>query len=220
MGRPKGSKNKPKVTEAATPSNANNTVVKRRGRPPGVSNKPTVNPTSAPVAVKRRGRPPGSKNRPKDNAPVAAAPVDNTPPAPPSSAPSSEAPKRRGRPPKVVAPVIPSTALPPVLSSPPTLTLNVPPEVTRTACDEGQDDRSPEIQGVPPYSYAQLNHPALNELEAHAAAFAVHASPARAVFFDEKVQPGITRERAVLKLLVDFFEINLPALIVQYEKAT
>ena len=64
MGRPKGSKNKPKIVE--------NDVPKRRGRPPGSKNKTKVmdeqviENRDGNDVPKRRGRPPGSKNKTKD----------------------------------------------------------------------------------------------------------------------------------------------------------
>ena len=101
MGRPKGSKNKPKDPSApkrrGRPPGSKNkppeTPPKRRGRPPGSKNKPkdAVPPAAAvPAVPKRRGRPPGSKNKPKDAADRAAQAAAVAAAAPP---------KRRGRPP-------------------------------------------------------------------------------------------------------------------------
>lgn len=89
-GRPKGSKNKPKLPETVNGQPTAEAAPKRRGRPPGSKNKPktltadggTINVTAVGSAVahavqtalasvlglpipKRRGRPPGSKNKPK-----------------------------------------------------------------------------------------------------------------------------------------------------------
>jgi len=86
IGRPKGSKNKPKEATAAIPvqvsTPAATTSNTRIGRPPGSKNKPKVAPVSVPAApvqttTKRIGRPPGSKNKPKlvVSAPTPAVPV-------------------------------------------------------------------------------------------------------------------------------------------------
>jgi len=75
-GRPKGSKNKPKV-ELTEPS----PEPKKRGRPKGSKNKPKDTPTEVPHEPKKPGRPKGSKNKPKDT---------------PTEVPHE--PKKRGRP--------------------------------------------------------------------------------------------------------------------------
>jgi hypothetical protein len=79
-GRPKGSKNKPKLTDSPTATEV--VKAKKRGRPKGSKNKPKL--TDSPIATeevkaKKRGRPKGSKNK---------APLEVVP----------DAPKKRGRP--------------------------------------------------------------------------------------------------------------------------
>lgn len=68
-GRPKGAKNKPKVSSPTAEVASEIPAPKRRGRPPGSKNKAkgaTAKTTTAPKpAPKKRGRPPGSKNKPK-----------------------------------------------------------------------------------------------------------------------------------------------------------
>ena len=63
-GRPKGSKNKPKVSTNAT---TENTPKRGRGRPKGSKNKPkpSINTTTENTPKRGRGRPKGSKNKPK-----------------------------------------------------------------------------------------------------------------------------------------------------------
>jgi len=78
-GRPKGSKNKPKVVaEAAAP--------KKRGRPKGSKNKPKVVEVVA-TAPKKRGRPKGSKNKSKTSNGMSA-----------SNGAADPAKRKRGRP--------------------------------------------------------------------------------------------------------------------------
>jgi hypothetical protein len=56
-GRPKGTKNKPKLPQKET-------QLQKRGRPKGAKNKPKVDKVEV-LAKGRRGRPKGSKNKPK-----------------------------------------------------------------------------------------------------------------------------------------------------------
>lgn len=78
LGRPKGSKNKPKTNGVAVaPIAAEVPAPKKRGRPKGSKNKPKTNgvaaaPVTEATAPKKRGRPKGSKNKPKANAATAA----------------------------------------------------------------------------------------------------------------------------------------------------
>lgn len=224
MGRPKGSKNKPKNQDAGysrtptvDPATLPAPLVKRRGRPPGkkpVAPAPVAQPPVTNETPKRRGRPPGSKNRPKDSAAPPPVPQSTTLPAPPTSV---EAPKRRGRPPKVVVPVV---SVPPVLATAPTVpVVSAQVQITRTECDEGngETEEAPPAKLVVPYTYEQLNHPALDAFEEHAEAFLDAASAGRKVYFDGKVRPDVSLTRIVLKLLVDYFEINVPEIIARYE---
>lgn len=97
IGRPPGSKNKPKETPTAIPVHGSTptptTSNKRIGRPPGSKNKPKVAlpipvQGSAPAtpAPKKIGRPMGSKNKPKvaisAPTPAVPVPVTTTPSAP------------------------------------------------------------------------------------------------------------------------------------------
>ncbi len=230
MGRPKGSKNKPKVPAVASTIDPSTLppaeVPKKRGRPAGSKNapKPSVPQATQPPATdevpKRRGRPPGSKNKPKDAAPTATSPAPTpTPPAATATPPAStEAPKKRGRPAKTIAPTLPAAtpaAEPPPL--PPAATKAstpvVPVVVTRT---EAEDDSTPEERAA--YTREQLNHPALDHLEEHAKVFLANASAHRKLMFEGKADATLTPERAALRTLIDFFEIDVEALIANAKK--
>lgn len=221
MGRPKGSKNKPK-TPAVAPTIDPATlppaeVPKKRGRPPGSKNtlKPSVPQATQPPATseapKRRGRPPGSKNKPKDTAPTP------TPPAATPAPTSADAPKRRGRPPKAVVPALPPSEVPPppipagATKSP---TSPAPVVVTRT---EAEDDAAP-VERAAAYTREQLNNQALDYLEEHAKVFLTNASAHRKLMFEGKADDTLTPERAALRTLIDFFEIDVEALITNAKK--
>lgn len=204
MGRPKGSKNKPKpaVTAASIPAPASSPAVQKRAR--AVAATPPPPPPPPPVTAevpKRRGRPPGSKNKPKDDAPA--------PPAPVTPAPE---PTKRAS--KVVVPTVTPPPLPPVVtSSVPTAT-----QITRTDTDDAPDQEASQ-EKLAAYTVDDLRHTALKELQAHATAFFDQASPRQKLFFEGKVRPGMTVSLAVLKVLVDFFEIDVLKLIDQHAKA-
>lgn len=222
MGRPKGSKNKPKVPavavpQAIDPSTLPAPAVKRRGRPAAQPATPAPQPPATTEVPKRRGRPPGSKNKPKDGATTVTPPAPTpTPPAATATSPAStEIPKRRGRPPKVV---VPTVSVPPVTPAA-TVTPTPPTQITRTDSDEEAAEASAPVEKPSPYTLEQLNDPALDELTAHATALFEKASASRKLFFEEKVRPGLTVEKAVLKVLVDFLEINVPNTIAQNGKA-
>lgn len=234
MGRPKGSKNKPK-TPAVAPTIDPATlppaeVPKKRGRPPGSKNAPKSNipqATQAPVTTevpKRRGRPPGSKNKAKDGTPTVTSPV-STPTAPVATVTppeSTDAPKRRGRPPKTIAPTLPATPAPAAEATPPPIpaaatkapVTPAPVVVTRTASEDEADTSAPRAA----YTREQLNHPALDPFEQHAKIFLEHASAHRKLMFEGKADDTLTVERAVVRTLVDFFEIDVEALIANDKK--
>ena len=76
MGRPKGSKNKPKViVPATTPAATQPQAEEARKRVKPAAAKP-AKPAEAPL--KRKGRPPGSKNKDKQEAAAVAAPPVQT----------------------------------------------------------------------------------------------------------------------------------------------
>ncbi|RTL07801.1 hypothetical protein EKK58_01250 [Candidatus Dependentiae bacterium] len=232
MGRPKGSKNKPKNTAVAPTIDPSTLpaaeVPKKRGRPPGSKNKAKDNipqATKAPETnevPKRRGRPPGSKNKPKDGGSTATPPAPTPTPPPATATPpvSTEAPKRRGRPPKTIAPTLPATpgeTAPPPIPAGATKAPSVatPVVVTRTEAE----DEAPEPAPRAAYTREQLNHPALDRFEEHARVFYAHASAHRKITFENKADDTLTVERAVLKTLIDFFEIDVEALIANGKKS-
>jgi hypothetical protein len=199
MGRPKGSKNKPK-----TPS-AEQEPVKKAGKPVEVKVAPVPPPVTT-EAPKRRGRPPGSKNKHEEGGvttqPTAAISVhvqaDQRQPAP-SAAQQVDAPKRRGRPPGSKNVTKTEHGEPPPAAAV---------IVSRTESEEEQ----PPARAVS-YTVDQLNDSALDKLEAHANEFFNLASPARKLMFENRGNGEITVGRAVLRTLVDFFEIDVIALI-------
>jgi len=205
MGRPKGSKNKPKlpaVTAASTLAPTPAPTVQKRAR--AVAATPPPPPPAPPATAevpKRRGRPPGSKNKPKDGAPAAPAPA----------APTPEPAKRT---PRVVVPAVTPPPLPPVV----TTTVPAATQITRTDTDDAPDQEASQ-EKLAAYTVLDLRHPALKELQAHATAFFDQASPRQKLFFEGKVRPGMTVPLAVLKVLVDFFEIDVLKLIDQHAKA-
>lgn len=81
--------------------------------------------------------------------------------------------------------------------------------VTRT---EAEDDEA--ANGTPAlYTEEQLNNPALDSLEEHAKVFLALASAHRKVMFEGKASASMTVERGALKTLIDFFEIDVEAII-------
>lgn len=185
MGRPKGSKNKPKNIDPSALPPAE--VPKKRGRPPGSKNKPKDNSASATPATteapRRRGRPPGSKNKARGSEPFAV------------------------RSPKVVAPTPP-----PTVSTPPPMPAAASAVVVTRTEDEPKDAEPTEVQ-VAPYTLEQLNNPALDELEKHASVFYANASPKRKLMFEGRATDSLTVQRAVLRTLIDFFEIDVTQVI-------
>lgn len=181
MGRPKGSKNKPKNVEAsAQPVEAKE------------------------VAVKKKGRPAGVKAAEKEEAPAKAPTAVETPVEAPET---SEAPKRRGRPPgakkeaKVVAPVLPTKAEDP---APPASKLTI---VRTDTADEAAP--APVVEKRAEYTLDDLMHPALDDLEHSITELANLASPRRKVHHESRSLPGVSYERSVLKTLIDYFEVDV-----------
>ncbi len=197
MGRPKGSKNKPKTIGVATPA----------------STQPVPQPvltTPVSASTKRRGRPPGSKNKKaQESTPEAVvAPATSEVPQKKTKPEDSPAPqKRRGRPPKVVVPVLPQSA--PTPPSP-----AAPVQVTRTL-DVG--DAPPVEKPLAPahraicshtYTVEQMNHPAMDKLEKHLMSIYEYASPATKVSIEAKTLAGLTTERSILYTILAFFDID------------
>lgn len=201
MGRPKGSKNKPKdqaVEVVVPPQGQPEVAAKRRGRPPGIKNKPKADsdtPAPAPVAQPnptpgRRGRPPGSKNTPRVNPAADVVPVTS---------------------PKVVAAPTP------------------PPEVTREeetpepaddeefSSDDTQYDtiRVPRLQPTY-YSVEDLQSPEMAEIVNSLKDIASRASPAMQEFLKtERLIPELSLEERMAKIILDFFEIDVKKIIAE-----
>jgi hypothetical protein len=143
MGRPKGSKNKPKVPVVAATPEAAPVVQKKRGS--AVPAAPA--PAPAPEQKKRGGRPKGSKNKPKTDTP-APAPTP-APAAPPTPAP--EPPKGK----KAAKTIVP-TITPEALTKPASPSATQPIEVVRTPTES-------DAEPVETLTASQLNHPALRQ---------------------------------------------------------
>jgi hypothetical protein len=198
MGRPKGSKNKPKVPVVAATPEAAPVVQKKRGS--AVPAAPA--PAPAPEQKKRGGRPKGSKNKPKTDTP-APAPTP-APAAPPTPAP--EPPKGK----KAAKTIVP-TITPEALTKPASPSATQPIEVVRTPTES-------DAEPVETLTASQLNHPALAGLLATATTLLANASPSRKLMFENKANTDYTAELATLRTLVEFFEIDVAELIAQHAK--
>lgn len=241
MGRPKGSKNKPKVI---TPENAalsipevpvakkgsavpvvaapGTEVPKRRGRPPGSTNKPKVangEPgfvTAVPTAPAITGEVPKRRGRPPGSKNKATEGCVELPPVPATA--TVEPIKRQGRPPgstnkpKVVE-TSPEPITPPVLPRSRAAVTVVP-----DGGEESNEERA-QITSPPVYSLEDLQNPALAPLAEHVAEIAALASSSRKVFYEERALPGISYELRVLKTLIDYLEIDVKKYIEDNEIA-
>lgn len=195
MGRPKGSKNKTSAASApVTPA-------------------PAAAPAAAAVAIKKRGRPPGSTNK----KPAAATPP--VAPAPATPAVPVKVPGKRGRPPGSTnkkpagAPVSNPSADPVVV--PEVVVTPVSDEDTQAA--QVAAARTEDATPLPNYTIEDLKSDALAEIVDHVGAIAKYASNGRRNFFESKSIPGLTYNQRVTKLMLDFFEIDVPKLIEEFE---
>ena len=161
------------------------------------------------------GRPKGSKNKPKDGSPapaaaVAPAPVKKAAPAPVQKKAVEAAPApAKKRDVKVVAPKVGIATGNPTADPAPVVSVKAVPtpvpvkaEVTKTP--------APKAAG---YTIEDLQDPALDKLEAAVSVLLDHASAHRRVYHESRALPGVSIERSVLKVMIDYFEIDVQKII-------